>query len=92
VGEVVDIWKGGSRSKDDHWHGPQAGHKDDWYLDVRMSQARNGQWAPNGSVRLGSACAGSHDTIATVAEPLVLVYDQGSEDPEYAVVEIYKMK
>jgi len=92
VGEAVDVWKGGSRKKDDYWDGPQKGHKDDWYVDVRMSIARNWQWAPNGSVRLGAVCADSHSAVASSVEPLVFVYDQGGDDPEYAVVEIYKTK
>jgi hypothetical protein len=92
VGEAVDVWVGGSRDKDDHWSGPQKGHKDDWYLDVRMSLARNWQWAPGGSVRLGAVCADSYSAVAAATEPLVFVYDQGSEDPEYTIVEIYKMK
>jgi len=92
VGEAVDVWKGGSRDKDDHWDGPQKGHKDDWYIDVRMSLARTWQWAPNGSVRLGSVCTDSHSAVASAVEPLVFVYDQGSDDPEYAVVEIYRRK
>jgi hypothetical protein len=57
-----------------------------------MSLARNGQWAPTGSVRLGAVCADSHAAIVAATEPLVFVYDQGSDDPEYLVVEVYKMK
>jgi hypothetical protein len=89
VGTAVDLWLGGTRPKDANWAGPQSGHKEDWYLDVRLSRNRNSQWAPDGSVRLGKVCAGSAETIAAAGKPLIFVYDQGSEDPEYVVVEVY---
>ncbi|WP_295426366.1 hypothetical protein [uncultured Thiodictyon sp.] len=89
VGVPVDVWQGGTRAKDAHWTGAQSGHKDDWYADLRLSRSRNAQWAPDGSVRLGAACAAAHAAIATAAKPLIFVYDQGSEDPEYVVVETY---
>jgi hypothetical protein len=89
VGLAVDVWQGGTRPKDDHWTGAQSGHKDDWYADVRMSRSRNAQWAPDGSVRLGAVCAAAHEAIATAAKPLIFVYDQGSEDPQYVIVEAY---
>jgi hypothetical protein len=56
-----------------------------------MSLARNWQWAPDGSVRLGAVCADQHEVIAASTKPMVFVYDQGSDDPEYAIVEIYEM-
>ena len=89
VGVAVDLWQGGTRPKDAHWAGAQSGHKDDWYADVRLSRSRNAQWAPDGSVRLGAVCAAAHEAIATAAKPLIFVYDQGSEDPEYVIVEAY---
>jgi len=92
VGRVVDIWKGRVRDKDEHWDGPQKRHEDDWYIDVRMSNAGNYQWAPDGSVRLGAVCADTHAELADATTPLVFVYDQGDEDPEYVVVEIYSMQ
>ncbi|ESQ09687.1 MAG TPA: hypothetical protein DDY14_05220 [Chromatiaceae bacterium] len=91
VGQAVDVWQGNTREKDENWEGPQKGHKNDWYLDVRMSAARNWQWAPDGSVRLGSACADQYEAIAASVDPLVFVYDQGDDDPRYAVIEIYRM-
>jgi len=91
VGVPVDVWQGGSRPKDAHWTGAQSGHKDDWYADVRLSRSRNAQWAPDGSVRLGAVCAAAHETIATAAKPLIFVYDQGSEDPEYVIVEVHAL-
>jgi hypothetical protein len=91
VGEAVDVWRGDVRRKDERWGGPQKKHKDAWYLDVRMSLARNWQWAPDGSVRLGAVCADQHEVIAASTKPMVFVYDQGSDDPEYAIVEIYEM-
>jgi len=92
VGEAVDVWQGGTRAKDAQWNGPPSGRKDDWYADVRMSRSRNAQWAPDGSVRLGSSCAAAHETIAAAAKPLIFVYDQGTEDPEYAVMEVYAVE
>ena len=89
VGVAVDLWAGGTRAKDAHWTGAQSGHKDDWYVDVRLSRSRNAQWAPDGSVRLGAVCAAAHETIAAAGKPLIFVYDQGSEDPEYVIVEAY---
>jgi hypothetical protein len=85
----VDVWAGGTRAKDAQWSGPQKGHKDDWYTDVRLSRSRNAQWAPDGSVRFGAACAAAHEAIATAGKPLIFVYDQASEDPEYTIVEVY---
>ncbi|HYN77335.1 MAG TPA: hypothetical protein VES73_06040 [Lamprocystis sp. (in: g-proteobacteria)] len=89
VGVAVDLWVGGMRAKDAHWTGAQSGHKDDWYADVRLSRSRNAQWAPDGSVRLGAVCAAAYETIAAAGKPLIFVYDQGSEDPEYVIVETY---
>ncbi|WP_295445797.1 hypothetical protein [uncultured Thiodictyon sp.] len=91
VGVAVDVWAGGTRAKDAHWTGAQSGHKDDWYADVRLSRSRNAQWAPDGSVRLGAVCAAAHETIATAAKPLIFVYDQGREDPDYVIVEAYEV-
>ncbi|WP_295389348.1 hypothetical protein [uncultured Thiodictyon sp.] len=91
VGEAVDVWAGGARVKDAQWSGPQKGHKDDWYADVRLSRSHNAQWAPEGSVRFASVCAASHEAIAAAGKPLIFIYDQGSEDPEYAIVEVYAM-
>ncbi|MGB5734416.1 MAG: hypothetical protein WBM40_08235 [Thiohalocapsa sp.] len=91
VGQAVDLWQGNQRDKDEHWDGPQKGHKDAWYLDVRMSKPGNWQWAPRGSVRLGAVCADQNETIAAAMEPLIFVYDQGDDDPHYAVIEVYRI-
>jgi hypothetical protein len=89
VGEAVDAWTGGARPKDAQWSGPQKGRKDDWYLDVRLSRGRNAQWAPDGSVRLAAVCGNAHEAIAAAGKPLIFVYDQATEDPEYSIVEVY---
>lgn len=67
-------------------------NKRDWRIGVLLGLTGATPWlADKGSLTLGEACAQSPAALAATDDPMIFVYVQPDDDPDYVIEEVYRL-